>query len=81
MKDSRAYDDFIDLLLANTNPALIVEFKPKTATVRRVEELLFKEKAGDISPDEKSELDHFMVMEHVIRLAKIRARQKMLKAA
>ncbi|MEK7253867.1 MAG: hypothetical protein AAB316_03925 [Bacteroidota bacterium] len=80
MKATRPFDDFIDLLIANTNPASIVDFKPKEATVRRIETLLFKEKEGEISPDEKAELDRFLMMEHVIRLAKIRARQ-MLKAA
>ena len=80
MVETKAFDEFIDLLLSSGNPHLIVNFKPGEATVRRVEELLDKEKEGVISQEEKSELDNFLVLEHVIRLAKIRARKR-LKAA
>ena len=80
MVATKAFDELIDLMLKGSNPSLIVNFKPGEATVRRVEELLSKEKTQGLSPEEKSELDHFLVLEHVIRLAKIRAR-KLLKAA
>ncbi|MCU0347732.1 MAG: hypothetical protein MUC59_12400 [Saprospiraceae bacterium] len=45
-----------------------------------MEELLFKEKEGPISPEEKLELDDYLLLEHILRLAKVRAR-KFLKAA
>ena len=80
MTSTKAFDEFIDLIAAGTNPAQIVGFKPSPVTVLRVEELLFKEKDGSISPEEKAELDDYMILEHILRLAKVRAR-KYLKAA
>ncbi|MCB0517713.1 MAG: hypothetical protein H6577_05305 [Lewinellaceae bacterium] len=77
---TKAFDEFIDLIAAGTNPAQIVAFKPSLATIRRVEELLFREKDGDITPEEKSELDDYLLLEHILRLVKVRAR-KYLKAA
>jgi hypothetical protein len=35
--------------------------------------LIFREKNGGISLNEKLELDHYLVIEHLLRLAKIRA--------
>lgn len=34
-----------------------------------------REKEGGLSPEEKAELDHFMDLEHILRMAKARARQ------
>jgi len=42
---------------------------------KKVAELIAGEKAGRLSPDEKAELDHFMELEHIMRMAKARARQ------
>lgn len=80
MTTPKVFDELIDLIAAGTSPAQIVSFKPSQKTVRRVEELLFKEKDGSISPEEKSELDDYLLLEHILRLAKVRAR-KFLKAA
>jgi len=80
MVTSKAFDEFIDLIAAGTNPAQIVAFKPGSATLRRVESLLFKEKEGGLTPEEKSELDDYLLLEHILRLAKVRAR-KYLSAA
>ena len=80
MVTGKAFDELIDLIAAGTNPAQIVAFKPNDRTLRRVEDLLFKEKEGTITPEEKSELDDYLLLEHILRLAKVRAR-KYLNAA
>jgi hypothetical protein len=36
--------------------------------------LIHKEKTIGLTPDESSELDHFMKLEHLMRLAKARAK-------
>ena len=33
------------------------------------------EKEGELTADEKAELDHFLDLEHILRMAKARARQ------
>ena len=40
-------------------------------------DLVAREKAGALSRDESSELDHFLEIEHLMRLAKARARQRL----
>ena len=42
---------------------------------QRIAELIDGERASGLSPDEKAELDHFMELEHILRMAKARARQ------
>jgi hypothetical protein len=39
-----------------------------------VADLIHKEKTIGLTSDESSELEHFMTLEHVMRLAKARAR-------
>jgi hypothetical protein len=41
----------------------------------RVAELIHQEKSIGLSAEEKSELDHYLQLEHLMRLAKARARQ------
>ena len=36
-------------------------------------DLIFREKNDVLSSDEKSELDHYLILEHLLRLAKARA--------
>ena len=50
-------------------------FRPSEATTQHVSELIYREKTTGLSPEEKAELDHYMLLEHVMRMAKIRARQ------
>jgi hypothetical protein len=42
-----------------------------------VADLVEREKSGGLSRDEASELDHFLEIEHLMRLAKARARQQL----
>lgn len=80
MTTPKVFDELIDLIAAGTSPSQIVSFKPSEKTLRRVEALLFREKEGFITPEEKSELDDYLLLEHILRLAKVRAR-KFLRAA
>ena len=45
------------------------------ATKARVADLIAREKESGLTPDETSELDHYMQLEHIMRLAKARARK------
>lgn len=71
----KAYEEVIDFLAAGTSPASLVAFQPSEATKARVGDLIHKEKTIGLSPEEKSELDHYMQLEHLMRLAKARARR------
>jgi len=56
-------------------PAQRRRFRPSLEAQQRVTDLIEREKDGQLTPDEKAELDHFMELEHILRMAKARARQ------
>lgn len=67
--------DQIAELIAHLPSKTILELKPNQELIDRFENLVQKSKFEKISLDEKDELDHFIVLERLIRLAKIRASQ------
>jgi hypothetical protein len=75
MVATRPYDEIISFLASGASPAAIVAFKPSSQLQSRVSDLLFREKNERLTAEEKSELDHYLVLEHIMRLAKIRARR------
>ena len=77
MRPVRAYAELVDFIAANTAPAKLIAFRPSEATRRRVADLVHREKTQQLSRDESSELDHFVEIEHLMRLAKARARQQL----
>ena len=72
---TRVYEEFVDFIARGTTAGDVVAFRPSDEARARVAELVAKEKAGDLSPDETAELDHFLHVEHLMRLAKAKARR------
>ena len=72
---SPAYFEIIDFIAAGTTPEAVIEFRPSPEAQQRVAQLIEREQAAPLSPAERSELDHFMELEHILRMAKARARQ------
>lgn len=73
-----AYEELVDFLAAGTTPSSLVAFRPSEATRDRVADLIHREKTTGLSPEETEELNHYLHLEHVMRLAKARARQRLL---
>lgn len=71
----KAYEELIDFIAAGTTPDNIVAFRPSEETKQRVADLLRREKTTGLTSDELSELDRYMQLEHLMRLAKARARK------
>ena len=61
--------------IAMTDPAKVLTFRPSEETRQRVSDLIEREKTDGISEDEKRELDYYMQLEHLMRMAKIYARK------
>ena len=70
----KPYEEVVEFIAAR-GPQEVIEFKPSATARERVWDLIEREKTGGISPAEKEELNHFMEVEHLMRLAKARARQ------
>lgn len=69
----KAYEEVIDFIAAGTSPNKLIAFEPSDLVKKRVYDLIHKEKTYGLLSDEKSELDHYMQLEHLMRLAKARA--------
>ena len=57
-----------------TSDQSVIDFRPSPETKAHVADLIRRQKADSLSADETSELNHFLQIEHVLRLAKARAR-------
>lgn len=78
MSTVRAYEEVIEFIAAGTSPQNVVAFRPSEEARARVADLIERERDGGLTPDEKSELDHYLQLEHLMRLAKARARNYLL---
>ena len=72
MMVSNAFDEIIDFL-AGHNPERIINFHPSKSNQERVELLLEKKRENSLTSEEASELEYFLMLEHIIRMAKARA--------
>lgn len=73
----QSYEEIIDFIASGTTPESVVAFRPTQAAVRRVEDLIARSRDGLISSEEQAELDDYFQLEHLLILAKARARQKL----
>jgi hypothetical protein len=70
-----AYDEIVDFIAAGSTPDKVAAFQPSEATKNHVADLIHRQKTAGLAPDESAELEHYLHIEHVMRLAKARARQ------
>ena len=70
----KAYDEAIGFIAGGPSVRRVANFQASPKTRARGELLIRKEKTDGLTPREKSELDDFMALEHLMRLAKARAR-------
>lgn len=68
------YDQIADLI-ARLDPSKVRALKATEEMTDRLEFLIEKSKESSLNKAEKDELDHFIVLERLIRLAKIRTHQ------
>ena len=73
----RAYEELVDSITAGMTSAEVARFQASQATKEMVERLVAKEKASGLTSDEASELANYLRLEHVMRLAKARAQERL----
>lgn len=78
MTASATYDTVADFL-ASMDPVRMLELHAPEAMQERLEELIEKEKESGLSKEEKDELDHYIVLERLIRLVKANAYLRLAK--
>ena len=70
-----AEQEIVDFIVSGTTPESIIRYRPSEEATLRLEDLIEREKEGALSPEERAELDHCMHLEHLMRMAKAKARQ------
>jgi len=75
MSATKSYDEIINFIAGGTTPAAVVAFRPSDGVQQRVAELVERSKTDSISPEEQSELEDYLQLEHIMIMAKARARQ------
>jgi hypothetical protein len=78
-----AYHNVYDSLaefMANLDPMKVLAFHAPEKIQERVEFLLDKKRESKLTKTEQEELDHYLILEHIVRLAKSRARLHLSQA-
>jgi hypothetical protein len=70
----RAYAEIVEFIAAGTTPESVVRFQPSQQTRDYVADLIHREKTTALTPEEAAELNHYVQLEHIMRLAKALAR-------
>jgi hypothetical protein len=63
----------VSAFVAGMNPEKVVAFKPSQQSQNRLDYLLDKQQDEGLTYEEKSELEHFLIINRIIGLAKARA--------
>jgi hypothetical protein len=74
---TRVYDEIIDFISSGTTPNGVASWKPSRRTKAQVARLIRAEKEQTLSADGRAELNHYLEMEHIMRLAKARAQERL----
>ncbi len=72
---TRVYEEIVDFIAGGSTQNDVAAWMPSQEARDRVAELVQGDKAGTLSPDERAELNHYLELEHLMRLAKARARR------
>jgi hypothetical protein len=78
MPEMPVYDEWLEFIAGGPSSESVASFQPSEASRLRVLDLVAREKTRGLDREEASELDHYLQFEHVMRLAKARARQRMM---
>jgi hypothetical protein len=70
------YDE-LAYFLASLSPRKVLQYKVSSKAQTRVNELLLKNKSEGLSAEENAEMERYMTLEHIIRLAKSKSLQQL----
>jgi hypothetical protein len=75
MLKTKAYEEIVDFIASGPTSREVVEFEPSDEAQERFHELVDRKKNGELTEEDRAELEHFLQLEHLMRLAKARARE------
>ena len=71
--ETRDENAIIELLISQPAPEQVLGLRPSPELQARVSELLHRRKRGELSHQEEMELERYLMLEHLVRLAKAHA--------
>ncbi len=63
--------------MAGMDPQKMIAYHAPADMQRRLEALLEKKQTAGLNTEENEELEHYFILEHIVRLAKSRARLRL----
>jgi hypothetical protein len=73
---TRVYEELVDFIAGGTTSDEVAGWTPSAEARERVTALVQAEKDGTLSAEDGAELRHYLELEHLMRLAKARARRR-----
>lgn len=73
----RAFDEVVDFLTSIPQPEQIWAYRPSSSAQNRLELLLDKKRDDLLSEEESHELEQFLLVEHLMRVAKRKAKRQL----
>jgi hypothetical protein len=77
MSAAKSYEEIIDFIAAGSTPETVAAFRPSESVQQRVADLIERSRNEGISAEEQSELEDYLQLEHIMIMAKARARQRL----
>jgi hypothetical protein len=75
MSTTKAYNELIDFIASGISTEQVAAFQPSEETRARFRELVDAKKQGLLTSEESAELETYLQIEHIMRMAKARAHQ------
>ena len=73
----RAFDEVIDFITSIPQPEQIQAYQPSETAQNRLEQLLDKKRDALLNEEEVHELEQFLLVEHLMRVAKKKAKRQL----
>ena len=73
----RPIDEIIDFITFSPEPEKVLAYRPNLALQERVEDLVYKKKTTTLSSEENIELERYLLIEHIMIMAKKRAKKQL----
>ena len=69
----------MELLASQPSPERVLAIRPSPELQSRVSELLDRNKRGELTRQDEAELERYLTLEHLVRLAKAHAAQQLVR--
>ncbi len=78
-KIPQAYSEIVEFFAAGTTPESIINFQLSEEAKEHIADLIYAHNNQFLTTDEKTELDNFLVIEHLLTLIKAVAHKHVVK--